>query len=261
MPKPIDLTGKKFGRLTVIERAKNSADGRAKWRCICDCGNERIVYGKCLRNGHTQSCGCLNKEVNSKRSLIDRTGQHFGRLTVISRASDYVAPNGDHHVMWLCQCSCGNTTIVDTGALVKGHTKSCGCLHRENLSRGNKTHGGCHDRLYKVYYNMKNRCLNANSQDYKYYGGRGITICNEWLKDYVAFRQWAYSSGYDKDAEHGKCTLDRIDVNGNYEPNNCRWVDMATQCRNRRNVIQKHNDNNPRENKNTTITKSSAVTA
>lgn len=240
MGKPIDLTGSKFNRLTVISRAENSKDGRARWLCRCDCGNERIISGKCLRNGHTQSCGCLNKEITSKNSFIDRTGERFGRLTVLSRADDYVAKNGKHHVRWNCICDCGNVAVVDVTQLVTGHTKSCGCLKDEKLSVGNIKHGGRYDRLYKVYHNMKNRCYNKNSKDYKYYGGNGITICDEWLNDYTAFKTWAYDNGYDDSAKRMQCTIDRIDVNGNYEPSNCRWVDMVTQSRNRNNVKNKN---------------------
>lgn len=237
MPNPIDLTGKKFGRLTVLKRAKNDKNGSTKWLCRCDCGNERIISGKSLRNGHTQSCGCLNKERTSAHSLTDHTGERFGRLVVRSRADDYVAPNGKHHVMWLCQCDCGKQTVVDVCQLTAGKTLSCGCLREETLKKGHVVHGGRKDRLYHVYSNMKNRCYNDKSQDYQYYGGRGICICSEWLDDYNAFKQWAYTNGYDDTAEKGKCTIDRIDVNGNYEPGNCRWVDMAAQSRNRRNVI------------------------
>lgn len=239
MPKPIDLTGQTFGRFTVLERAHNNKDGRAMWLCRCECGNERIVLGKCLRNGHTQSCGCLNREINSERSLIDHKGERFGRLTVVSRADDYIAPNGKHHVRWLCKCDCGNETIVDVCQLVEGKTKSCGCLKDEVLSSGNTIHGGRYDRLYHVYSNMKNRCYNENADDYKYYGGRGIRICDEWLNSYLSFKEWAYAAGYDDTAEKGECTIDRIDVDGNYEPLNCRWVSMDVQSKNRRNVINK----------------------
>lgn len=95
---------------------------------------------------------------------------------------------------------------------------------------------------------MINRCCNANAPDYKYYGARGIKICDEWLNDYTAFKKWALDSGYDANAEHGVCTIDRINVNGNYEPVNCRWVSMTIQSRNRRNVINKqYNDKCPRK--------------
>lgn len=236
MGTPIDLTGQKFNRLTVVSRASNTKDGKARWLCKCDCGNETVVIGKCLRSGHTQSCGCLNKEINSERSLIDRTGERFGRLTVVSRADDYISNKGAHHVRWNCKCDCGNMTTVDVVQLVSGKTKSCGCLLAEKQESGNVIHGGRYDRLYKVYSNMKNRCYNENSADYKYYGGRGITICDEWLNSYSAFKDWAYNNGYDESADKGACTIDRIDVDGNYDPTNCRWVDMATQSRNRRNV-------------------------
>lgn len=102
-----------------------------------------------------------------------------------------------------------------------------------------KKHGGCYDRLYKVYANIKNRCYNENSNDYQYYGARGIKICAEWLNDYTAFKKWAYANGYNDSAQYGQCTIDRIDVNGNYEPSNCRWVSMSIQSKNRRNVIDK----------------------
>lgn len=239
MPKPIDLTGKKFGRLSVIERVANNKDGHTMWKCRCDCGNERIIMGKSLCSGHTQSCGCLNKEIVNNNSLIDRIGERFGRLVVVSRAEDYIAPNGKKHIRWKCLCDCGRETIVDVCQLVQGNTKSCGCLHNELLQAGNVKHGGRYDRLYKVYANMKNRCYNKNSNDYQYYGARSIKICTEWLNDYTVFKKWAYSTGYDDSAQQGQCTIDRIDVNGNYEPSNCRWVSMSIQSKNRRNVINK----------------------
>lgn len=232
------MTGQKYGRLTVICRADNSKDGQARWRCLCECGEETTVLGKCLRNGHTQSCGCLNKEKISAASLRNLSGRTFGRLRVLDRADDYIAPSGKHHVQWRCVCDCGCETIVDAGQLTSGKTKSCGCLRAEHLAAGNVTHGGRSDRLYHVYSNMKNRCYNSNSQDYQYYGDRGIRICDEWLSDYAAFKKWAYANGYDPEAPRGECTIDRIDVDGNYEPSNCRWVSMQVQSQNRRNVKQ-----------------------
>lgn len=237
MKNSIDLTDMKFGKLLVVKRAKNNKDGRAMWHCICDCGNERVVMGKSLRNGHTQSCGCLAKEINSKRSFIDHTDERFGRLVVKNRENDYISPQGKHHVRWRCICDCGKETVVDVCELVSGSTISCGCYIAEKLQKGNIKHGGCYDRLYKVFANMKNRCYNRNSVDYKYYGGRNIIICDSWLNNYNEFKKWAYENGYDENAKYGECTIDRIDVNGNYEPSNCRWVSMATQTQNRRNVI------------------------
>lgn len=245
----IDITGQVFGRLTVLRRVENDKYSRAVWECRCECGNIPTVSGKQLRSGKTKSCGCLCRENASKRSLKDRTGQRYGMLLVISRADDYVAPNGNHHVMWLCKCDCGNEVVVDTCSLhrTNKYVKSCGCLKSRITGLAHTTHGGRKDRLYKVYANMKNRCYNPNATDYRYYVGRGIQICNEWLNDYQSFKDWANSSGYDPFAEKGKCTIDGIDVNGDYSPDNCRWVDMATQSRNRRNVINKLNDKCPRK--------------
>lgn len=167
--------------------------------------------------------------------LIDLTGQHFGRLTVLSRCGS--AP--DRQALWLCSCECGTQIVTKAGNLRSGHTLSCGCYMRQRISESQATHRQSHKRLYNVWTSMKARCYNPNSTFYSDYGGRGIGICDEWRDDYQAFHDWALHNGYDPCAPHGKCTIDRIDVNGNYCPDNCRWVDMKIQRHNRRDTISK----------------------
>lgn len=163
---------------------------------------------------------------------IDLTGQRFGRLTAISECAE--RKNGG--VVWECKCDCGNIVKVRANHLRKGAIVSCGCYNTDII----KKHGRARTSLYHVWQCMKDRCENSNHPQYKDYGGRGICIRDEW-HDPETFIKWAIENGY-KEETHGKCTLDRIDVNGNYEPENCRWVDMKAQCRNRRNnVVLEHN--------------------
>lgn len=168
MSKVKDLTGLKFGKLTVIKRAGRSKEGRATWLCKCDCRNEKVLLGKSILSGSTRSCGCLEKE------------------------------------------------------------------NRNKIKDLNKTHGKSRTKLYSVWNNMKRRCYNIKNNQFKNYGARGIKVCDEWKNDFQAFCDWAIKNGYDENAERGKCTIDRIDVNGNYEANNCRFVDNKTQSLNKR---------------------------
>lgn len=164
--------------------------------------------------------------------FVDLTGQTFGRLTV----TKYIGTNASHRALWECHCECGKATIVDSNSLRRGATKSCGCLQREYLyssKRGQRTHGKTKTRLYTVWRGMKQRCLDPNSDNYYRYGGRGITICEEWKNDFSAFEKWALDNGYDAMAPRGQCTLDRINNDGNYEPNNCRWATAQVQYYNR----------------------------
>lgn len=159
--------------------------------------------------------------------LVDLTGQTFGRLTVVSRAEN---SNGGK-ARWLCKCECGNDCIVHASALRSGNTKSCGCLRAEISHDRVVTHGMSRTSLFHVWRAMKDRCLNPNNRSYKNYGGKGVRVCDEWL-DSTTFFDWARSSGY----EDG-LTIERIDVNGDYCPENCKWIPFAEQARNKTNNL------------------------
>lgn len=159
--------------------------------------------------------------------LTDLSGMRFGWLTVVHR--EHAAQSKS--VLWRCLCDCGNEVVVSGGNLRSGHTKSCGCYRERVRPTLHKVHGLCRTRLYRIYHSMKKRCYNPNSQFYHRYGGRGIDICEEWLNDFTAFYAWALENGYAEGL-----SIDRIDNDKGYSPQNCRWVDGSTQRRNRADI-------------------------
>lgn len=155
--------------------------------------------------------------------FVDLTGQKFGRLVAIK----YLGKS-----KWLCKCDCGKETISNSYELRVGKAKSCGCLRTERIikeGKQRKIHGMKNTRLYRIWSHIKERCYKSRCKSFKYYGARGITMDNEWFNSFMSFYNWAIANGYTDDL-----TIDRINVNENYCPENCRWLTMKEQASNKR---------------------------
>lgn len=227
----LNLIGQKFNRWIVIAAAGIEKNGHhSLWLCRCECGNIKDIPCNDLKRGKTKSCGCLRDErssqrmkENNPRKLLELTGQKFGQLSVIRQTGK----DKHNNFLWECRCECGNIKEVSGYRLVSG-MKSCGCVHT--------THGHCSYKdginrrtpIYHTWYSMKQRCLNPNKENYKYYGERGITVCDRWLESFENFLE-------DMEATWKPgLSIDRKDVNGNYEPTNCKWSTPIEQLNNRR---------------------------
>lgn len=217
--KMIDLTGLKFGLLTVLDRS-TPAGQPIKWRCACECGSRTVVSAHHLKGG-TKSCGCLRLT-----KADDLSGEKFGRLTATERSS-----NDDRsRATWKCFCECGNTIIVQATSLKTGNTKSCGCLKsdtsRELAGPLNRTHGMTRTKTHNTWTSMLQRCYYEGHKSYVDYGGRGITVCHRWM----LFENFLSDMGDRPDG----MVIGRINNDGNYEPGNCQWEDWFQQGNNKR---------------------------
>lgn len=232
--KRVDKSGKRFGRLLALRPVEADAGGKARFLCRCDCGTEVVVDSGNLREScdHNRSCGCVRREVLAKASAayapfrrVNLVGRRFGRLVVTAIAQ----PDARGRTSFVCRCDCGTDKVVASNALSTGTTRSCGCLGVESRRNRATTHGMTETAEHRCWAKMKSRCLNRSDRGFGNYGGRGIRVCDRWVNSFEAFYA---DMGPRPTPDH---SLERVDVNGHYEPGNTVWTTRRAQSRNRRN--------------------------
>ena len=226
------LVGERFNSLVILDIFKRGRQTFAK--CKCDCGNIKDINISNIKRGMSKSCGCSQKRKEGSDSYLFE--KPFGKLTVIK-----FHHKDDHYIRhYLCKCECGNYKIIAENHLKDGTTKSCGC-HRIAARITCKNMTGT--RFHNIWRSMKQRCDNKTCSAFPNYGGRGITYCDNW-KVFNNFYDDMYQSYFHHIKKYGEkdTTLDRIDVNGNYELSNCRWATWEIQAKNKRKVIKVYDD-------------------
>jgi hypothetical protein len=229
MKKREEMIGNKFGRLTVLEMIGERKAGRhPTWKCVCECGNNCEKTAVALRVGREPSCGCATRDL--QRQKHDLTGKKFDRLLVLSAEK---LSNSKRSIVWKCICDCGQVTHATGSDLRLGHKKSCGCLHLDVLLKTVTKHGHARAKklspTYVSWYSMLTRCGNPNARNFQHYGGRGISVCERWK----SFENFLADMG----ERPSGMSIDRINVNGNYEPSNCKWSTRSEQNKNQRRYL------------------------
>lgn len=225
----VNLIGKKFGKLTVLEFSHSKYKSSISyWKCKCDCGNEIITSTPQLKKENKpRSCGCSRNNMwENKFGLL--IGSKYNRWTILEK---YEKKKNNRQYFYKCQCDCGGIGIVSASSLRNGRSKSCGCVKNESASKRFTKHGMSRERLYHIWNSMIHRCYDKTSKSYPIYGGRGINVCKNWKDSYACFKDWSLNNGHQNDL-----TIDRINNNEGYFPENCRWITKREQSNNKRNT-------------------------